>query len=204
VEHPIETEHSERLVELVFVPLVGRNLDDRGHLMRRIGSGGNVVPRLQAGLSWSGHGVSGLKSVEVYPEGDPESSLPEGRGSANLRAEARVAERQTQWTQNPPGATPCEFESRLGHRSAITWAFLGTERRAHRVSAIRAASVYTSRRSTCRISGISFKTLLGSRRANIRRCEDAPMWRPCHDRRSPRSVILLAKRAPDKEVEKQG
>jgi peptidoglycan/xylan/chitin deacetylase (PgdA/CDA1 family) len=29
--------------------------------------------------------------------------------------QARVAEWQTQWTQNPPGATPCEFDSRLGH-----------------------------------------------------------------------------------------
>ena len=28
---------------------------------------------------------------------------------------ARVAEWQTQRTQNPPGATPCEFDSRLGH-----------------------------------------------------------------------------------------
>ena len=26
-----------------------------------------------------------------------------------------MAEWQTQWTQNPPGATPCEFDSRLGH-----------------------------------------------------------------------------------------
>jgi predicted PurR-regulated permease PerM len=30
-------------------------------------------------------------------------------------ARARVAEWQTQRTQNPPGATPCEFDSRLGH-----------------------------------------------------------------------------------------
>src|SRR5712692_7346295 len=30
---------------------------------------------------------------------------------------ARVAEWQTQGTQNPPGATPCEFDSRLGHHS---------------------------------------------------------------------------------------
>ena len=28
---------------------------------------------------------------------------------------ARVAERQTQGTQNPPLATACEFESHLGH-----------------------------------------------------------------------------------------
>src|SRR5687767_8932555 len=31
-------------------------------------------------------------------------------------AAARVAKWHTQRTQNPPGATPCEFESRLGHR----------------------------------------------------------------------------------------
>src|SRR5581483_7009907 len=36
------------------------------------------------------------------------------RALASLHG-ARVAEWQTQGTQNPPGATPCEFDSRLGH-----------------------------------------------------------------------------------------
>src|SRR6478752_81711 len=50
--------------------------------------------------------------------------------SASLRSrsegakipQARVAEWQTQWTQNPPGATPCEFDSRLGHFHLPTYA----------------------------------------------------------------------------------
>ena len=36
-------------------------------------------------------------------------------GGGHFAALARVAEWQTQQTQNLPGATPCEFDSRLGH-----------------------------------------------------------------------------------------
>src|SRR5262245_14666803 len=50
---------------------------------------------------------------------------------------ARVAEWQTQRTQNPPGATPCEFDSRLGHndihadlRMLMTRPIVGTAQRA--------------------------------------------------------------------------
>ena len=39
-----------------------------------------------------------------------------------VSSQARVAEWQTQWTQNPPRATSCEFDSRLGHQfTATTW-----------------------------------------------------------------------------------
>ena len=43
------------------------------------------------------------------------SDLPGSVGRPIFFGLARVAEWQTQWTQNPPGATPCEFDSRLGH-----------------------------------------------------------------------------------------
>jgi hypothetical protein len=38
---------------------------------------------------------------------------------------ARVAEWQTQRTQNPPGATPCEFDSRLGHSAGSVFKTTG-------------------------------------------------------------------------------
>src|SRR5687767_5032369 len=41
------------------------------------------------------------------------------RNSRPRLARARVAEWQTQWTQNPPRATSCEFDSRLGHCAAV-------------------------------------------------------------------------------------
>jgi hypothetical protein len=43
------------------------------------------------------------------------SDLPTFRPPDVLSTRARVAEWQTQWTQNPPRATSCEFDSRLGH-----------------------------------------------------------------------------------------
>src|SRR5215470_956215 len=39
------------------------------------------------------------------------------RAWQNLRLGAEVAKRQTQWTQNPPGAIPCGFKSRPRHHS---------------------------------------------------------------------------------------
>jgi hypothetical protein len=54
----------------------------------------------------------------LFPPGRAQSAgeiLLQERPKVARFLPARVAERQTQWTQNPPGATPCEFESRLGH-----------------------------------------------------------------------------------------
>jgi hypothetical protein len=51
---------------------------------------------------------------------DGSELISEPRGPVTPRA--RVAEWQTQWTQNPPRATSCEFDSRLGHRfTAMTY-----------------------------------------------------------------------------------
>ncbi len=69
VEHAVEPENTQRLVELVLVPLVGGNLDDGGHQVRRVGPGGDIVPGVQAGRSSGRHGQSRLKSEEVYPSG---------------------------------------------------------------------------------------------------------------------------------------
>jgi hypothetical protein len=48
------------------------------------------------------------------------SELVSARWAVLVTARARVAEWQTQWTQNPPRATSCEFDSRLGHRFTAT------------------------------------------------------------------------------------
>jgi len=47
VQDTIQAIDAKVLVELVRVPLVGRNLDDRVHFVRRVGCGRNVMPRVE-------------------------------------------------------------------------------------------------------------------------------------------------------------
>ena len=48
VEHAVEAEDAELLVELVLVALVGRDLDDGGDDLRRVRAGRDVVPGMEA------------------------------------------------------------------------------------------------------------------------------------------------------------
>ena len=87
------------------------NLDDRGELVGRPAARGDVMPGVKRAGWLNGH----ARGSDVG-EGEPSRcrvATQAGRGLSYPRA--RVAEWQTQRTQNPPGATPCEFDSRLGH-----------------------------------------------------------------------------------------
>jgi hypothetical protein len=55
VEHAVEPEDAELLVELVLVALVGGDLDDRGQLVRGAAAGGDVVPGMEAAGGPDGH-----------------------------------------------------------------------------------------------------------------------------------------------------
>jgi hypothetical protein len=44
MKDPIEPEDPEVLVELVFVPIVLRDLDQRVYEIRRVGTGRHIVP----------------------------------------------------------------------------------------------------------------------------------------------------------------
>ncbi len=46
IEHPIETDHPARLVELVLVATAARNLDDRGDVVGGMYSSGQLVPEI--------------------------------------------------------------------------------------------------------------------------------------------------------------
>src|SRR5262249_53443867 len=68
-----------------------------------------------AGMSC--HGWKERMAGKVLGGGRGGLRRPDG---AAMLPPARVAEWQTQRTQNPPGATPCEFDSRLGHSNTDT------------------------------------------------------------------------------------
>src|SRR5215210_5036125 len=57
VQDAVEPEDAELLVELVFVALVGRDLDDGGDLGGRVGAGRDVVPGVEVSLRGVGHWV---------------------------------------------------------------------------------------------------------------------------------------------------
>ena len=62
VEHPVQPEHAELLVELVLVPLVGRDLDDRGHSSGGLGPVGMSCQGWRPG-GWTGrHDRRGLQA----------------------------------------------------------------------------------------------------------------------------------------------
>ena len=66
VEHAVEAEHADLLVELVLVALVGGNLDDRGDLVGRAGSGRDVVPGVKVPDRWTRHRCSGSEIGGKY------------------------------------------------------------------------------------------------------------------------------------------
>jgi hypothetical protein len=55
VEHAVEPIDPQRLVELVLVALVGRNLDDGGQFVRRPAAGGDVVPGVETTRGFGRH-----------------------------------------------------------------------------------------------------------------------------------------------------
>ncbi len=78
---------------------------------------GMEAARLHCGQDRVRSGFGNTTAGRFADQGRARLAPPLHRG--DVTRSARVAERQTQWTQNPPGATPCEFESRLGHLQSL-------------------------------------------------------------------------------------
>jgi hypothetical protein len=67
VEHPVQPEHTQLLVELILVPFIGRDLYDRRDLHWRVGTSGEVMPGMEAtGLNnWHGDLVLGRSGTRT-------------------------------------------------------------------------------------------------------------------------------------------
>ena len=91
VEHAVEPEDAELLVELVLVALVGGDLDDRGDLGRRVGAGRDVVPGMEAALRGRWARRSGSSAAEVTSGSRGATGDRAAQGSRRRDAAAALA-----------------------------------------------------------------------------------------------------------------
>jgi hypothetical protein len=74
VEHPIQAEDAELLVQFVLVSFVRGDLDDRGDHAGWVGSGRDVVPGMKAPRRQDGHrrtSIGGGKNTDLMLESMP-------------------------------------------------------------------------------------------------------------------------------------
>src|SRR2546423_50103 len=96
IQHPVESNHPTRLIQLVFVAASGRNLDDRGDVVRRMDPRRQLVPEID-------HAVTRC-IVPLYPIGS--SSTPKLCAASSATRSSSLLERSS-WSDAVANSSSC-------------------------------------------------------------------------------------------------